>query len=120
MYTPEEKQWGMLAHVIPLVMCLLTVGHGWIAALVIYLIYKDKSKFVAYHSLQALYFQGFIVILCAIGGILICALGLGILVLIAAGIIDIIFPILAGIAASNGELYELPVVGRLARNSVGI
>lgn len=118
MYTPEEKQWGMLAHILPLVISLVS-ANGWIAALVIYFIYKDKSKFVAYHALQALYFQGLILILAAIGALTICIL-VGFVLIAAAVILDLVMPILAGIAANNGELYELPVVGRLARNSVGI
>ncbi len=52
----EERTWGMLAHLSVLVNLVTGFG-GPIAALVIYLIYRDRSRFVAYHALQSLIFQ---------------------------------------------------------------
>ena len=57
MLTPgDERTWGMLAHLSTL-LNLVTGFGGPIAALIIYIIYKDRSRFVAYHSLQAMVFQ---------------------------------------------------------------
>jgi len=39
--TPDDRTWAMLAHLSPL------VGLGFIGPLVVWLIYKDKSPFVA-------------------------------------------------------------------------
>ena len=118
MYTPEEKQWGMLANILPLVISFFS-GLGWVVSLIIYLIYKDKSRFVAFHALQSLYFQGFIFLLAVVGGLTICIL-IGFVIIAAAVILNVVMPILAGIAANNGELYEMPVVGKMARTAVGI
>ncbi len=52
----DERTWGMLAHLSTL-LNLVTGFGGPIAALIIYLIYKDRSRYVAYHSLQAMVFQ---------------------------------------------------------------
>lgn len=52
----DERTWGMLAHLSTL-LNLVTGFGGPIAALVIYLVYKDRSRFVAYHALQAMVFQ---------------------------------------------------------------
>lgn len=52
----EEQQWAMVAHLGVLVN-LVTGFLGPIVPLVIYMIYKDRSRYVAYQSLQALIFQ---------------------------------------------------------------
>jgi len=52
----EERTWSVLAH-LSVLLNLVTGFAGPIAALVIYLVYKDRSRKVAYHALQALIFQ---------------------------------------------------------------
>lgn len=52
----EERTWSLLAH-LSVLLNLITGFAGPIAALVIYLIYKDRSRTVAYHALQAMIFQ---------------------------------------------------------------
>jgi hypothetical protein len=48
----EERTWAMLAH-LSVVVNLFTGFFGPIAALVIYLLFRDRSRYVAYHSLQS-------------------------------------------------------------------
>ncbi len=52
----DERTWGMLAH-ISVLLNLVTGFAGPIAAFIIYLAYKDRSRFVAYHALQSAIFQ---------------------------------------------------------------
>jgi len=52
----EERTWAMLAHLSVLVN-LITGSLGPVVALVIFLIFKDRSKYVAFQSLQATLFQ---------------------------------------------------------------
>ncbi len=52
----EERTWAMLAHLSVLVN-LITGSLGPAVALVIFLIFKDRSKYVAYQALQATLFQ---------------------------------------------------------------
>ena len=52
----DERTWGLLAH-LSVLLNLITGFAGPIAALVIYLVYKDRSRFVAYHALQSAIFQ---------------------------------------------------------------
>jgi uncharacterized protein len=59
----EEKQWAMFAH-FSVLLNIFTGFLGVAAPLVIYLIYKDRSRFVAYHSLQSFVFQA----VCWFGG----------------------------------------------------
>jgi uncharacterized Tic20 family protein len=54
--TTEERTWALLAH-LSIFLNLFTGLLGTAAALVIYLVYKDKSRYVAYQALQALIFQ---------------------------------------------------------------
>jgi len=52
----DERTWGMLAHLSVLVNLVTGFG-GPIAALIIYLIYRNRSRFISYHALQSLIFQ---------------------------------------------------------------
>ena len=52
----EEHTWSMMAH-LSVLLNLITGFAGPIGALVIYLIYKDRSRKVAYHALQSMIFQ---------------------------------------------------------------
>jgi len=52
----EERNWSLLAH-LSVLLNLVTGFAGPIAALIIYLIYKDRSRKVAYQALQAMVFQ---------------------------------------------------------------
>ncbi|MGD9093719.1 MAG: DUF4870 domain-containing protein [Anaerolineales bacterium] len=52
----DERTWSMLAH-LSVLLNLITGFLGPIAALVIYLVYKDRSRYVAYQSMQSFIFQ---------------------------------------------------------------
>jgi uncharacterized Tic20 family protein len=52
----DEHNWAMLAH-LSILLNLITGLLGTVAALGIYLIFKDRSRYVAYQSLQSLVFQ---------------------------------------------------------------
>jgi uncharacterized protein len=62
----EERTWAMVAH-ISILVNLFSGFLGPFVALVIYLVFKDRSRYVAYQSLQSLLLQ-MIVWVC--GGIL--------------------------------------------------
>jgi uncharacterized Tic20 family protein len=52
----DERTWAMLAH-LTVLLNLVTVILGVIAPLVIYLIYKDRSRYVAFHAMESFVFQ---------------------------------------------------------------
>jgi uncharacterized Tic20 family protein len=52
----EERTWSMLAH-LSILINLVSGILGPVAALVIYLVFRDRSRYVAYQSLQALLLQ---------------------------------------------------------------
>jgi uncharacterized Tic20 family protein len=120
----DEKLWGMLAHLLTLLGYIVMLGQ-YIAPLVIYLVYKDRSQFVAFHALQALFFQ-LLALAVSVALILfsVITLGLGVLLAvplaIALAIAVPVYTIIAAIQANNGVWYELPIVGRWARNTLQI
>ena len=52
----EERTWAMLAH-LSVLLNLVTGFLGVFAALLIYLLFRDRSRYVAYQSMQAFLFQ---------------------------------------------------------------
>ncbi|MCA1595173.1 MAG: DUF4870 domain-containing protein [Chloroflexi bacterium] len=109
--TSDDRMLAMAAH-------LLGFFTGFIGPLIVYLVKRDQSRFVAYHSLQAVFFQVAINIGYAIAGAL-CAILIGIPLLIALPIVSLVFAVMAGLAANSGKWYEIPVVGKLAMENTG-
>jgi uncharacterized protein len=52
----DERTWAMVSHM-SVLLNLVTGFAGPIAALIIYLAYKDRSRIVAYHAMQSMIFQ---------------------------------------------------------------
>jgi uncharacterized protein len=52
----DERTWAMLSH-LSVLLNLVTGILGPVAAFVIYLVFKDRSRYVAYHSMQSFIFQ---------------------------------------------------------------
>ncbi len=105
-YTPtsDEKTMAILAHV-------LTLFFWLIPPLVIYLVKKDESKFVAEHAKEALNFQ-ITMTLIAIGLIITIV---GLFLLWVLGIVILILVIVATIKASENKLYRYPLTLRLIK-----
>jgi uncharacterized protein len=108
----DEKTMALLAHLLGFFSTILV-------PLVIYFVKKDQSRFVAFHALQAVYFQIACLIAYAISGVL-CLILIGFLMLFVVFVLEVIFVIMAIVAANKGEWYELPIVGAMARKSVGM
>lgn len=85
---------------------------GFVAPLVIFLIYKDRDGFVRYNSLEALNFQIFLAIAYVVSMITMLV-GVGFLLFFAVWICSIVFAIQGAIAANRGQPYRYPVSLRL-------
>ena len=66
----DARTWAMLAH-LSVLLNLVTGFLGIVAALVVYLIFKDRSRYVAYQAMQSFIFQ---LIWWAGGGVVIAAI----------------------------------------------
>ncbi|MBW7891471.1 MAG: DUF4870 domain-containing protein [Chitinophagaceae bacterium] len=102
--TSDEKTLAILAHI-------LTLVAWFIAPLVIYLIKKDESPFVAAHAKESLNFQITVGLICI--GLIITIIGA--LLLWIVGILALILIIVATIKANDGKLYRYPVNWRLIK-----
>jgi uncharacterized protein len=87
---------------------------GFIPSLIVWLIYKDKSPFVADQALEALNFQ----ITMAIGAfacIILMLIVIGIFMIWVLGIVNLVLCIIAAIKASSGEQFRYPFALRLIK-----
>ena len=86
---------------------LFGVG-GFIGPLIAYLAKGQQSPTVRAHAVAALNFQLLWGIIGVIGWVLVCVV-IGWLVVLAAAIIGIVFGIVAGLKANEGQLYKYPM-----------
>ncbi len=119
----DERMWAMLAH-LSILLNLISGFLGVVAALIIYLVYKDRSRYVAYQAMQAFLFQ----LVAWVGGGLITGLAwtfVGILSAVVVGICliplavlisfiplgAIIYAIIAGVKCNEGEDFRYWLIG---------
>jgi len=114
----EQRTWSVLSH-LSMFLNLLTGFLGPVAALIIWLVYKDRSREVAFHALQSMWYQiGWLVIL-AVGwtvtGLLTMIL-IGFLLIPVMAVVSVVPFVHAAYAAyrvSKGEEYRYPVAADL-------
>lgn len=102
----DERTFAMLAHLSSLAGFIIPFGNI-IGPVVVWSIYKDKSSYVDYHGKQSVNFQITMSIAYIISFILIFVI-IGIFLLAILGILGLVFAIIAGIKANNGEQYNYP------------
>ena len=103
----DEKTMALLAH-------LGGIFFGFIPSLVIWLIKKDSSAFVAEQAKEALNFQITMVFGFILSFILIFIV-IGIFLIWALAIANLVSCIIAGIKANSGESYRYPFAIRLIK-----
>ena len=104
----EERILALVAHLSAL------VGAAVIAPLVIYLLKKDTSPFVADQAREALNFHLTMILAFIVAGILTIVL-IGVLFLIVLGIGGVVLSIIAAVKANDGERYRYPFTLRLVK-----
>lgn len=130
--TQDDRNMAMLAH-------LLQIFTGFFGPLVIYFI-RRQSRFVAFHSLQAVFWQLLVtafsfagvflmvVTVMAVGtersgppsGGFVAALVVFWLAMICVSILNLVVAVYFTVKASKGEWAENPLVGGWARRAAGI
>ena len=118
MSAQQENSWSILAH-LSLFLNLFTGFLGPIAALVIWLVYKDRSQKVAFHALQSMWYQVAWLVLVGVGwaftGLLMLVL-IGFLLVPVMALLTLVPFVHAAYAAyrvSQGEDYRYPFVADL-------
>lgn len=110
----DDKFIGVLCHALGMI----------VVPLIVYLLKKDDSPYLAAHAKQALIWQGglsliFGALTFAIGVIATFTFGLGGLLYFAlppAGLLFYLVSIYAAVKCFQGEEYEYPVLGSLAKS----
>jgi uncharacterized protein len=121
MSAEDERTWSILAH-LSMFLNLLTGFLGPVVALIIYLVYKDRSQKVAFHALQSMWFQiGWLVIL-AVGWTvttLLLVVLIGFVLIPVMAIVSVVPFVHAGYAAyraSKDEDYRYPFAADLVES----
>ena len=97
----DEKLWATLIH-------LGAIFFHFLPALIGYFLLRDRGPFIREHTRAALNFQ-LTVLLGYIVGFFTLLILIGYLVLIAVAVLNVVFSIIAAIAANRGEFYTYPV-----------
>ena len=115
--TPQdERTWSMLSHLSVLAGLVGLMPFG---ALIIWLVYKDRSPRVGFHALQALWYQIAWLVILVIGGFVtfilsLVTLGLAAIVLVPVliliGLIPLIHGCYAAYKVNQGVDYRYPYI----------
>lgn len=111
--SPDERTWGMLAHLSALAGFVIPFGNI-IGPLIVWLIKKDEMPFVDDQGKESLNFQITVIIAVFICIVLMFLL-IGFLLLPIVGIAALIFIILAAVRTNQGEAYRYPFALRLIK-----
>ncbi len=112
--TQDDRTMGMLVH-------LLALLTGFLGVLIIWLVKKDQSRFVDHHGKEALnfmitWFLGVVVLMSAGMVLAVVTMGLGMIVVLPLFFLiwigQLVFEIMACMAANRGEWYRLPMTIR--------
>lgn len=127
----DERTWAMLSH-LSVLANLVTGFLGPIAVLVIYLVYKDRSRYVAYHSMQSFVFQliwwvggGALTALAwIISSILVPVVGIGCLLMPIALLISaipvgaLVYGVIGAVQCSQGQDFKYWLIGDWVRGTL--
>ena len=102
----------MLAHLAPAIALPLSAGTlGFVASLVVYLMYRDRGDFVRQHAANSLNVQIMTLILLAISGLLMFVL-VGFLTYPLVVVIATVIHVIGAMKANNGEMWQPPMTPR--------
>jgi len=103
----EGNMWAMFCHISAIVGFVIPFGNI-VAPLVLWALKKDEFEIVNVHGKEAINFQISITIYVLISILLIFVV-IGIPILIALGIFELIAIVIAAVKANEGKLYRYPL-----------
>ena len=110
--TADERQWALIAHLSGLIASAVG-GMAFLGPLIVWLVKKDQSVFVADQAKEALNFQIAVTIAIIVTGVIGFLTCVGFLLLPVIGIGSLIFSIIAAMEANKGVAYRYPYTIRL-------
>ena len=124
----DTKLWAMFAHLSAIVGYVIGAGFlGWLGPLIIFLVYKDRDRFVRYNAAEALnaaittiLAEIVLGIVLGIAGAVIGALTFGLGTVLWAfiplpALIHVVFAIMGAVKANQGEWWNYPINIRLVK-----
>jgi len=103
----DARMWAMICHLAGLAAFVLPAFGAAIGPLIVWLLKKEQYPFVDEQGKEALNFQITMLIYGLVAGLLML-LCIGIVLVFAVGIVDIVFLIIATIKANDGYHYRYP------------
>ncbi|HSV27005.1 MAG TPA: DUF4870 domain-containing protein [Sedimentisphaerales bacterium] len=103
----DTKMWGMLCHLLALAGYVVPFGNI-IGPLVIWLIKKQEFPFVDSNGKKSLNWQITLTIAMFICIPLIFLCGIGAILMVALGVLNLVLVIIASVRTNNGEDYRYP------------
>jgi uncharacterized Tic20 family protein len=110
---PKERTWAMLAHLSAFAGHFIPFGHIF-GPLLVWLLKRDTSAFVDDQGKEALNAQISVTIY-GFAALLLCVVLIGIPLLVALWVADIVFIIMATVATNEGKPYRYPFNLRLVK-----
>ncbi len=104
---PEEKTWGMLAHIAALVGYIIPLGNI-IGPLLVWMLKKEESAFVDFHGKESINFQITMTIY-VVAALILMLLVVGVVLIVAVFLFDLVMIVVAAIKAANGEKFRYPL-----------
>lgn len=120
----DSKMWAMFAQLSTIVGYVIGMGMlGWVGPLIIFLLYKDRDRFVRYNAAEALNaaiatFIAEVALIVVISIIAVITFGIGSVLYFLVGIpalLHIIFAIIGAVKANQGEYWNYPINIRLVK-----
>ena len=118
----EERTWGMLAHLAAVLSNVISAGYvGFIGPLVIYFVYRDRSRFIRFHASEALHgaiYSTVVVWILTFLTILLSFVLIGFLFLPLIYVVPLYYlvvGIIGAVKANNGQWWNYPLTPRLFR-----
>jgi uncharacterized protein len=106
----DPKTMSMFSHLLGLVL-------GFVGPLIIYLMNGEKDPFIRHHAAEALNFQITVAIGLLVSIATSCIL-IGFVILPFVILADLVFAVMAAIAANKGEWYRYPVTIRIVPGAI--
>lgn len=111
----QERQWGMIAHLAPLVAMVLSAGTlGFVGSIVIYIMYKDKGPFVRAHAANSVNIQIVTGIVLLISFPLMLLL-IGFATFPLAILVAFVLHIIGAAKANSGQWWQPPLTPRFLK-----
>ena len=110
----DARMWGMFCHLAGLFGYIFPVVGNIVGTLVLWQLKKEDYPFVDAQGKEALNFQISMTIYAFVSALLMF-LCVGVFLLAAVGIVDLVFLLIASVKANNGQYYRYPLTIRFIK-----